>query len=36
MKYNHEFTQLGKLIFEATHEYISTTMLKRMWGYIND
>ena len=36
MKYNHEFTQLGKLIFEATHEYISTTTLKRMWGYIND
>ena len=36
MKYNHEFTQLSKLIFEATHEYISTTTLKRMWGYIND
>ena len=36
MKYNHEFTQLSKLIYEATHEYISTTTLKRMWGYIND
>ena len=36
MKHNHEFKQLSQLIFEATHERISTTTLKRMWGYITD
>lgn len=36
MKRNHDFAYLSELLLAECHEYISTTTLKRMWGYIHD
>lgn len=36
MRRNHDFAYLSELLLAECHEYISTTTLKRMWGYIHD
>lgn len=36
MRHNNYFKQLCKLIFCETHEHISDTTLKRLWGYVSD
>lgn len=36
MQRNHDFAYLSELLLAECHEYISTTTLKRMWGYIHD
>lgn len=36
MRHNNDFKQLCELIFNETHEHISDTTLKRLWGYVSD
>lgn len=36
MRHNNDFKQLSEFIFTETHEHISTTTLKRLWGYVSD
>ena len=36
MLHNNDFIQLAELIFKETHEHISPTTLKRLWGYVSD
>ena len=36
MQRNHDFLQFSQMIYEETHNMISPTTLKRVWGYIND